>query len=130
MVDLINEDPRYNDLFDIHSALRLIDRFVNLNSYDAGIEVQSKRILDKLFDMIEKAYKEGLYIDVYKEKKSGLMGLSITLEAKNFDQEAIDIFGSNDITIGLSERQNGKSYKGVENSRKEAIISTIYSTMQ
>ena len=126
LVDLINEEPRYNDLFDIHSALRLIDRFVNFKSYDTGFDVQSKRILDKLFDMIGKAYKEGLYIDVYKEKNSGLMGLSITLDAKNFDQEAIDIFGPNDITIGLSERQNGKSYKGVENSRKEAIISTIY----
>lgn len=126
IVELINEDPRYNDLFDIHSALRLLDRYVNFNSYDKGIDIQSKQILDKLFDMIEQAYKDGVYIDVYKDKESGFIGPTITLKAEDFDSEAIDLFGTTDIIIGMLERQNGKVYKGVENNRKEAVISTVY----
>ena len=126
IVDTINEDPRYKDLFDIHSALRLIDRFVNLKSVNEGIDVQSKKILDKLFNMIEQAYKDGISVNVYKDKKSGFIGPSITLRAENFDQEALDIFGPTDIILGISERQNGKTYKGIDNNKKEAIISTIY----
>ena len=127
IVDAINEDYRYSELFDIHSALRLFDRFVDFNSDNLGIDVQSKRIMDKLFELIEKGYKEGLQVKVYKDKKSGYIGPSIILSAEKFDKEALDIFGSADIVIGISERQRGKSYKGVDNNRKEAVISTIYS---
>ena len=126
IVTVINEDPRYNDLFDIHSALRLTDRFVNVNSDSEGIDIQSKRVLNKLFEMIEQAYKNGTYINAYTDKETGLIGASITLKAENFDSEAVKIFGPTDIVIGISERQNGKMYRGVDNSRKEAIISTIY----
>jgi hypothetical protein len=126
IVNAINEDPRYNDLFDIHSALRLFDRYVDFNSDCTGIDIQSQQILDKLFEMIEKSYKDGFFVDVYKDKESGFIGPSITLKAENFDREAIDLFGPTDIVIGISERQSGKVYKGVENNRKEAIISTIY----
>ena len=127
LVNVINEDPRYNDLFDIHSALRLIDRFVNVNSDSEGIDVQSNRVLNKLFELIEQAYKNGTYINTYTDKETGLTGAFITLKAENFDSEAIDIFGPTDIIIGISERQNTKTYRGVENNKKEAIISTIYS---
>ena len=126
IVDTINEDPRYKDLFDIHSALRLIDRFVDLESVNEGIDVQSKKILDKLFNLLEQAYKDGLTVSVYKDKQSGYMGPSIILKAENFDSEALEIFGSVDIVLGISERQNGKTYIGVDNNKKEAIISTIY----
>lgn len=126
IVEVINEDPRYSDLFDIHSALRLIDRYVKFNSVDTGIDVQSKKILDKLFEMIEQGYKDGIYVDVYVDKKSGFTGPSITLKAENFDEEALELFGSADIVLGISERQKGKVYRGVDNNKKEAIISTIY----
>ena len=126
IIDAINEDPRFFDMFDIHSALRLFDRFVDFNSVNTGIDVQSKKILDKLFQLIEQAYKNGVQVKVYKDKKSGFIGPSIILKSANFDAEAREIFGSSDIVIGIEERQIGKSYKGVENNKKEAIIATIF----
>ena len=133
ITDAINDDSRYRDLFDIHSAMRLIERYVKFNingdtaeAADEDVSTQSNKILNKLFEMIEKSYSEGMRIDVYKDKNSGMIGASIILSAKDFDKEAIDIFGTSDIVIGLSERQKGKRYRAVDNGQKESIISTIY----
>ena len=134
IADVINHDPRYHDFFDIHGAMRLLDRYVDFNSNDS-IEDQSTRILNKLSEMIDKAYNNGTYIDVYRKKDKnpkydGSIGAYIRFKAEDFDNEALEIFGSDDLIIGISECQDhsSKDYNSsILPNDKQALISTIYS---
>ena len=121
IAEIINNDRRYSDLFDLHSALRLIDRFVNFRDETTDPEVQSRRILNELFRRIQNACKTGTRLEVHENK--GRVGPRIILKA---DENNTDIFGTHDIIIGLSERQARKQYRPVDNSCKEAIITTIF----
>ena len=59
-------------------------------SHGKEVSLQLNKGSKKCIEITIKVYFSKAEIDVYKEKNSGLMGLSITLDAKNFDQEAID----------------------------------------
>lgn len=131
LAEIISSDNRYNESFDIHSALRLIDRFVDFNRQDISLEDQSKMILDKLFYMIRdyctgKKDPNGILLKVHTNehgKARGQKSAEIVLKASDFDKEAIDIFGTSDITLSLCQGHIGDRFDA---SSKNALISTIY----
>ena len=142
LADIINADPRYKQLFTIHSALRFIDRFVCFDddSDVPSIEEQSKYLLDKLFDLIKPPYSNDseknsvpVTMEVYRfedkdhkyNKDNGKYGYRITLrnvKLNDYDKNAEPC----DIAIGFAERQAGKKYNPVENDKKTGIITTIF----
>ena len=142
LADIINADPRYKQLFTIHSALRFIDRFVCFDddSDVPSIEEQSKYLLDKLFDLIKPPYLSNsdknivpVTMEVYKfedkdhmyNKDNGKYGYRIILrnvKLNDYNKNA----APRDIAIGFAEKQAGKTYKAVTNENKMGIISTIF----
>lgn len=142
LADIINADPRYKQLFTIHSALRFIDRFVCFDddSDVPSIEEQSKYLLDKLFDLIKPPYLSNsdknivpVTIEVYKyedkdhkyNKDNGKYGYRIILrnvKLNDYNKNA----EPRDIAIGFAEKQAGKTYKAVKNENKMGIVSTIF----
>ena len=123
VADALNSDPRFHEMFTLHAALRLVDRFVDFNS-DEPIDQQCHFILDKLSEVLRKSLKEGVEVEAYEEESSSKVGARITINEGGYDDEAMSIFGTYPIRLGICESQPDPNYYNKYN--KKPIISTIY----
>ena len=123
IAEIINSDPRYHEMFTIHSALRLIDRYIDFDS-DVDVELQSKNILDKLYEIIQNAFKGGASVETYFADKN-FVAPRLVIPAKTFDEEAKEIFGTLDLKITFCEKQIFSGY--IPSFEKSGLICTIYS---
>lgn len=125
LADLINGDYRFKDLFTLHSALRLIDRFVNFDS-DVPLEEQCSYAITKLYNALQKAMSNGVDIEVYEDFKHEAFAARMVIEPdKKANPDAFDIAGSYPLKITICENQDDPS--NYQFSRKLPIISTIFS---
>lgn len=124
LADIINSDERFHSLFTIHSALRLLERYVNFNN-DVSPEEQCHVILDKIEDLVMESLKTGIKIDVYSENGYYAPRIIIPYYTFSSDPEAQKIFGTHDLYIAFTESQSSYSY--VPSYNKKALIATMYS---
>ena len=110
-------------MFTLHAALRLVDRFVDFNS-DEPVDEQCHFILDKLSEVLRKSLKDGVEVEAYEEESSSKVGARITINEGGYDDEAMSIFGTYPIRLGICESQPDPNYYNKYN--KKPIISTIY----
>lgn len=120
----INSDPRFNEMFTLHAAMRLIDRFADFDS-DTPLEDQCSYILDKLTDVLQKSFKEGLEVRRYKDKHSKV-GLRLFISEDIYSAEEKKIFGSYPFKLGICENQPDTNYYNKHN--KKPLICTIFTT--
>ena len=120
---IINSDPRYHEMFTIHSALRMIDRYIDFDS-DIDVEIQSKTILDKLYEIIQNAFKDGASVETYFADRN-FVAPRLVIPSKTFDDKAKEIFGTLDLKITFCEKQIFSGY--VPSYEKSGLICTIYS---
>ena len=123
VADALNSDPRFHEMFTLHAALRLVDRFVDFNS-DEPVDEQCHFILDKLSEVLRKSLKDGVEVEAYEEESSSKVGARITINEGGYDDEAMSIFGTYPIRLGICESQPDPNYYNKYN--KKPIISTIY----
>lgn len=124
LADLINNDSRFRDLFTLHSALRLIDRFVNFNS-DVPLEDQCHYAITKIYNALQKAMSNGVDIEVFEDYKHNAFAARMVIEPdKIANPDAFDIAGSYPIKITICENQDDPS--NYQFGRKLPIISTIF----
>ena len=121
VADIIANDPRYNEHFSLHGAMRLIDKFVNFNS-DEPVEEQSKKVLDCTMELIKDAAYYGVNVDPYKDINNKY-GLRMIIPTDYYSNDMQQIFGNKPLVIALSECQEGSRY---DTERKEGIISTVF----
>lgn len=125
LAELIDGDYRFKELFTLHSALRLIDRFVNFDS-DVPLEEQCSYAITKLYNALQKAMSNGVDIEVFEDfKHNAFAGRMVIEPDKNTNPEAFDIAGSYPIKITICENQDDPS--GYQINRKLPLISTIFS---
>jgi len=100
LAEVINSDPRFKEYFTLHSALRLIDRFVDLKNEENDVETQTKIVLDNFFMAIEKAIKNGLEIEIYQFKdkhgnKTNMVGARMVIKPdRQLNPEAFNVSGN------------------------------------
>jgi len=121
VADIIENDPRYNEHFSLHGAMRLIDKFVNFNS-DEPVEEQSKKVLDCTMELIKDAAYYGVKVDPYQDINNKY-GLRMIIPTDYYSNDMQQIFGNKPLVIALSECQEGSRY---DTERKEGIISTVF----
>lgn len=125
IAEMINQEERFYELFDLHSTLRLIDRYVNFSS-EIPIQEQCKNVLDKLFIAIQKALSNGVKVETYQDSKHNSYAARIVIEPdKEQNPEAYEIGGTFPLKITICEKQSDPSYYNKYN--KTPIISTIFS---
>lgn len=122
IADAINSDPRFHEMFTLHAAMRLIDRFADFNS-DIPIENQCHHILDKLTYILQKSFKEGIEVRRYKDPFNKI-GLRLTISEDVYDEEAKAIFGSYPFRLGMCENQPDKNF--FDTHLKQPLICTIF----
>ena len=128
----INEEPRLQNLFRFHGAVRLIDRFVDFESEYDSIEDQVHHIVDVLEKTIIAAVKDGVKLEEYDDVHTcanGTIAISkafnMIIPTTSYDTEARKIFGSYPLKLGLYQKN-----PDTKNNRyaKEAVIGTIFPT--
>ena len=125
LAEVINNDSRFKDLFNLHSALRLIDRFVNFDS-DKPLEEQCDHAISKLYEAIQKALSNGVDIEVYEDSKYNTYAARIVIEPdKETNPAAYEIAGSYPLKITICENQEDPMFYA--RSKKLPLISTIFS---
>ena len=124
LVDVINGERKFLELFSLHGALRLIDRYADIEN--GSLERQVAKLTKKLTKIIDNAFEKGVMIQVYQDENNKYAP-RIILNADDFDQEAKRLFGTTNLVVGLSERQEGSGYVPVDNKDKKAIITTVFS---
>ncbi len=122
IADAINSDSRFREMFTLHAAMRLIDRFADFNS-NVSIDEQCHKILDKLTDVLQKSFKEGLEVRRYKDP-AGRLGLRISISEDVYDEEAKAIFGSYPFRLGMCENQPNPNF--YDKRLKQPLICTIF----
>ena len=122
LAGIINSDERYHELFTIHGALRFIDRYIDFDS-DVDIEIQSMKILDELYKVIQQSIKTGVVVNSYVSE--GYYAPKIKISCDNFDENSRKIFGNRDLYISLAEAQITSRY--VPSHNKNGLICTIFS---
>lgn len=129
IVDAINGDERFKN-FGFHGALRLIERLVDFSS-DISVQKQCTYILDRLYDLIEKAVQNGIQVKTYmyiydKPDKFGniIVGINpnIVIPKELYTPEDRKLFNDDDILIAISEYQPKDDY---DKSLKQPLIKTI-----
>lgn len=124
LASLINSEPRFNEYFTLHAALRLIDRLVNFNS-DIPLEIQTKEVIDKLLTAIQKGLSNGIEIENYVDHTYHANGARIIINTDpNINPEAFDISGSFDLILGICENQPDPKFYSTRN--KTPLICTIF----
>lgn len=122
IADAINSDPRFCEMFTLHAAMRLIDRFADFNS-DVPVESQCHMILDKLTDVLQKSFKEGIEVRRYKDPANRI-GLRLSISEDVYDEEAKAIFGSYPFRLGMCENQPNPNF--YSKYSKQPLICTIF----
>lgn len=120
--DAINSDPRFHEMFTLHAAMRLIDRFADFNSTES-LDIQCHNILDKLDQVLQKSFKEGLEVRRYKDD-NGRIGLRLFVTEDIYDNETRAVFGSYPFRLGICENQPDSTYYNKRN--KQPLICTIF----
>ena len=124
VANAINEDERFSYFFTTHGAIRFVDRFVNFDS-DIPVSEQASYALDKLEKIVKIAIKEGVDIQTYpKNKPRKFCSPRIVISPEHFDKEALKIFGTTPLIIGICENQPDSNYYNKQ--FKQAIIHTIF----
>ena len=122
VAEAINSDSRFHEMFGIHGAMRLIERYADFNS-DEPLNDQCKNILDNLTNVLQKSFKEGLEVRRY-EDTNGRIGLRIIIPEKAYDDSARRIFGSYPLGFGICEKQPKLPYYDKE--LKEPLFYTLF----
>lgn len=122
ITDAINADPRFHQMFTLHAAMRLIDRYVDLNS-EVPIEEQCHNVLDNLEHVLQKSFKKGIEVWKY-EDKAGFIGARICIPEDAYDEEAQKIFGSYPFKLGICEYQPDPQF--FDKRLKQPLICTIF----
>ena len=133
VANAINSDTRFQEMFSLHAAMRLIDRFVDFKS-NKSIDEQSSNILNKLEEFLQQYYNCGkIRCNKYEmntlEDKMGIISLRIVLYpeyAHNY--EIREIFGSNNLKIGLCKRDIQD--ENDEINKYKPLICTIFSNTE
>lgn len=122
IANAINSDLRFHEMFTMHAAMRLIDRFADFNS-EVPIDEQCHKILDKLTDVLQKSFKEGIEVRRYKDPANRI-GLRLSISEDVYDEDAKAIFGSYPFRLGMCENQPDLNFY---NKRfKKPLICTIF----
>ncbi len=122
VAEAINSEPILNDMFSIHAAMRIIDRFVDFNS-DRSIQDQCHDIIISMTNVLQKSFKEGLEVRRYKDT-DGYIGARVIVPPSAYDDQARKIFGVQPFAIGLSENQPQLPY--YNKKLREPLICTIF----
>ena len=125
VADAINSDPRFGKMFTLHAAMRLIDRFADFNS-DTTLDKQCHHILNKLTEILQISFKDGLKVCQYTDKKdpNKKIGMRVFISENVYDDEAKAIFGNYNFGLGICENQPIPNYY---NKRiKNPLICTIF----
>lgn len=129
---------KFSDLFCLHSAMRLIDRYVDFDNGKVSLEKQCDIIIETLDKAIKQSFKKGLTFKPYKtiftvpqkdvqgnvtgETEKEYYSSKVFIEPDKLDEEIRNVLGSVKIAVTFSKpdtRYNPKGLKG--------IISTIFS---
>ena len=122
ITDSINADSRFHQMFTLHAAMRLIDRFVDFNS-DVTIEDQCHNILDNMVHVLQKSFKSGLEVRKYVDE-NGFIGLRLLISEDSYDNEARKVFGSYPFKLGICEYQPDSNF--FDKRIKQPLICTIF----
>ena len=132
--DIISSDSRYSELFSIHSALRLIDRYVDLSGAEMTPQEYSKKVLDVLINIIQETFMRGVDIEINEvvpknpeqpSKQRKYSAPSMTINPKDYGKDAVDIFGTAPLQIIFCEYQPDPKY--YDASYNQGLICTIFS---
>lgn len=124
LLQILQNDKRYSEMFTLHSALRFIDRFIDFNSY-VSVKEQSSKNLNDLFLAINKALSQGVRIEAYQDCNHGAHAARLIIEP-NLDKnpEAFKLAGSFPLMITICENQPKMGYYNTR--MKKPLISTIF----
>lgn len=123
VIDVLNSDDRFQELFTLHSAMRLIDRFVDFNS-EVSLEEQCKHILDEFKNIMQASFKKKLEVDAYEDSKNHAIGFRLTINPEVYSESAKDIFGTYPLTIAICE--DNLPPPNYNKKRKLPLICTIF----
>ena len=119
IVDVLNSDIGYKEMFSLHGALRFIDRFVNLDS-DISIEEQSKCLIASLKKAIQTEMANGIDVQAYNDINDNI-GARIIIRADKLKNPAgFELGGSSDFKFTICNGFSGRYYS-------RPIIHTIFS---
>lgn len=124
--DVICSEPRLRTNFNLHAALRFIDRTVDFNDNTDIVEQVTKN-LDLFFKGLCKAMSQGVKIEAYDtifKDGATCYGPRIIIEPDKIkNPELFDFAGSTPLIIGLCKNNNFREY-GV--NKKTSLINTIF----
>ena len=124
LANLINSEPRFNEHFTLHAALRLIDRLVNFNS-EEPLELQTQNIIDNLLTAIQNGLSNGVEIENYIDHTYNANGARLIINSDpSINPEAFEISGSYDLILGICENQPDPKFYSTRN--KTPLICTIF----
>ena len=124
VAEVINSDRRFAQYFDLHAAMRFIDRFVDFDS-NVDMVVQGQEMLDCLLSVIKKAFKQGVDIssyEAYKDKYGKIhYSARLNIEPSIYDEREGMFFGTYPLGIGVG--------RDAENIKKP-MIRTLFPVVE
>ena len=119
IADVINNEPRFKKYFKLHSAMRLIDRFVDFNN-EIDTQTQVTNIINKLESLIESEFKKKCKAEIY-EDGNGDISASLIIDLSKADDKYKKIFGTTTLNIGICKIKE-KNYFQDDSSMINTIV--------